>query len=781
MIPPVCNSMKAKRPSIPVLFWCACCLWAGCYVTFNIVPPEFTLLVVAISIIVGALFIVLVLVLRESRFSLGILLVLFFVLGSTVWSFSCLELESQRTSLLDLNGETLVFRIIEDPNEGNFGRSIMAEVRDPHSLKSLGKVSIALDDQNLNYGDEVLGKAGFSLPSESSLSYFNSKGITANCRLYHYDWVGPSRIGFLAQLRNDYIWHIAELEQKEYLSSESSALLKALVAGDRTDLFSMDLYQQIKVLGLAHLVAVSGSHLVIVMGFANLLLRSFRVPKRFSLGLQILFAFIYLIMVGFPISCLRAALMTSVSLFAYSQSRRSHALSGLGAVVMILLVIMPSSAFSLSFILSVFSTFGIILFMPLFSSWFKARGPFIRKWIRDPIALSLAALLCTTPFCIQSFSMISLIAPIANVFAGPFVVGACCLGVLAFVMMPVPFFCDLLLLICGYLLEAFCKGAHFLAQVPGASLPIFVAPEIGFGICFLIIAALWVFWPSRPTSRVLGCGAVIVLMAFIGLSVPDMSSRITMLDVGQGDAFVLSSGGKNLLVDTGNDPQMLYASLFRNRIFSLDAVIVSHADDDHCGCLSDLSGVVLCEKVYVADGIQDIGSDKTNDLMDMCARLVGEYNVGYLTAGDSITFGSMDLHIISPEQLRDEGGNQDSISFIVEIDENEDGAGDWKGFFGGDIEVDALSNLLDEGLLSQVDVLKVSHHGAKAALSDELIEVFLPKISLISVGADNRYGHPAQETLERLENSGSAVFRTDTQGDVVCRFDSDKISVSTLR
>lgn len=254
-----------------------------------------------------------------------------------------------------------------------------------------------------------------------------------------------------------------------------------------------------------------------------------------------------------------------------------------------------------------------------------------------------------------------------------------------------------------------------------------------------------------------------------------------MLDVGQGDAFVLSSGGKNLLVDTGNDPQMLYASLFRNRIFSLDAVIVSHADDDHCGCLSDLSGVVLCEKVYVADGIQDVGSDKTNDLMDMCTRLVGENNVGYLTAGDSITFGSMDLHIISPEQLRDEGGNQDSISFIVEIDENEDGTGDWKGFFGGDIEVDALSNLLDEGLLSQVDVLKVSHHGAKAALSDELIEVFLPKISLISVGVDNRYGHPAQETLERLENSGSAVFRTDTQGDVVCRFDSDKISVSTLR
>ena len=114
-----------------------------------------------------------------------------------------------------------------------------------------------------------------------------------------------------------------------------------------------------------------------------------------------------------------------------------------------------------------------------------------------------------------------------------------------------------------------------------------------------------------------------------------------MLDVGQGDAFLIQSNSKTILVDTGQSEQKLFASLSRQGCTHLDAVIITHADNDHAGCLSALKGVVDCESVILSEGTNDIQMEKTQSLVDDAESLVGASNVYYVNAGDVIQISNM--------------------------------------------------------------------------------------------------------------------------------------------
>lgn len=142
----------------------------------------------------------------------------------------------------------------------------------------------------------------------------------------------------------------------------------------------------------------------------------------------------------------------------------------------------------------------------------------------------------------------------------------------------------------------------------------------------------------------------------------------------------------------------------------------------------------------------------------------------------------MRIEVIWPKKLQEEGGNQDSICFLLNIDPDGDADADWSALFCGDAEAQILEQILEDNkTISRIDILKVSHHGAKAALTNKLTERLHPKISLISVGEENRYGHPSTEVLNLLSAVNSTLYRTDYDGDVVCSFTDKEIKVETLR
>lgn len=252
-----------------------------------------------------------------------------------------------------------------------------------------------------------------------------------------------------------------------------------------------------------------------------------------------------------------------------------------------------------------------------------------------------------------------------------------------------------------------------------------------------------------------------------------------MLDVGQGDAILLKSRGSTLLIDTGNNDSQLLSELASQHVATLDALVITHADDDHCGSIDALrqavqvnSGMVpadmlACDEVKVARAATDLGT--------------AAKSIVPIEAGDSFSIGAFKLTAIWPHSYEDEGGNADSLCLWMEYDGDDDGLADFTALFTGDAEAQQLEAMLAERPIKDIDLLKVGHHGSKNALSQEEAERLSPSIALIGVGTGNRYGHPSERTLECLEKAGASIYRTDLNGTITCKLDSKALAVSCTR
>lgn len=772
---------KSRRPTLPLVLWCGLSLWFGCWLACVVggIPEGYMPLILeGVAFVLSGVFAV---ILRKRSNCSGIAFcVTFLLLGAMLWSVHCVNLNHQRLMLEQYESKDVLLRIDEDPSQGTFGSYAHVQVFDLETRVSLATVSLTFNSDSFHYGDELVAKLTYSWPrAESQLKYYQ-QGIVGFATLLESQQSFSSSFAGISQIRNDFVSELDTLIGEGDVSAEAGALVQALIVGDRTNLFALDLYQEVKVLGLAHIVAVSGAHLVIVMSFISLIFRKFPLSYRVRIACQLCILFLYLAMVGFPVSCIRAACMSAISLLALGGVRRSHALSGLGIVIIIMVCLMPASAFSLSFLLSAFSTLGILLFMPLILSWFPPYSSKVKTWLLEPFAMTCAALLLTLPFSVSSFSMLSLIAPLANVLVAPLLTSMCVLGLLAFITMPLGFIGSIFLQTTVWIAEVFCSGCSILASIPFASIP-FYAPEALLIACMVAaVVALWAVWPQSFSRAIKGVSVCLVLVGVLSL-IPKQGTSVTMLDVGQGDAFLLQSNNASILIDTGENEQKLYAGLARLGCTHLDAVLITHADSDHAGCLASLKGVVSVNKVFLADGMDELSDDKAQEVVEDARYLVGDEEVTYVNAGDYISCNAFTLEVVWPEALEEEGGNQDSICFVLKTDLNFDNNVEWTAFFCGDAEAQTVSQLVKRGTVGKVDILKVAHHGAKAALTKNLAQTLHPSLSLISVGNQNRYGHPALETLSYLEEVDSIIMRSDRDGDVVCSFTPEEIQVDSLR
>ena len=884
---------RAHRPGLPAVLWCALSFWIFCWVIVSGTAQW----QIAGGLIGGACVAIVIgrTVLLRRGFRrwptgdgrlIGVGIAIFACMGLAVGQIYLINLDHIRSLSQLVPDKPATVRVLSDASEGELTKQVTVEVSHLDSLPPFKAIWYA-EDESVSYGDVFTATVAISPPQDRILSYYNQKGLVGSVSLSD---ITPqqSSLHSLVQWRNNFLDLLASNQLLDVLDSvqpglgdDALSLLSALVVGNRTTLFTSDLYQEVKVLGLAHLVAVSGAHLVIVSGFIGLVLKAWNCSRKTTVVIQLLFLILYLIMVAFPISCIRAALMTAASLVSFGSRRRSHAISSLALVIVVLVALDPTCACSLSFTLSALSTLGIVIFMPLFASWVSIKHSLIKTSVCDPAFMTLSALLLTFPFSMATFNQFSLLAPLSNVLATPFVGILCTLGLMVFLVIP---FISLLsaaalavetcgvaflsaVLITGIsglsagmdviatfiggialgLSALFVKILQMMASLPLVAMPVSMPFEmlevLSVGVAFV----LWVKWPSlqnRPEHRLthggknhadrqhngeqllgerhdgrqhLGeqhdgdkhddkqpdrkrsllpikganCGlsswrrllivtaAVVITIGVVFVWPSSHQTEIVMFDVGQGDAFLIRSEGKTLLVDTGNQPQKLYKSLAQMGCFHLDGILASHVDDDHAGCLDDLNGVVSCDDVFLAQGLDRVNTDKAQDVVRDATRLLKGKSPSYVRSGDRISLGAFTLTILSPAQLNDEGGNQDSICCLLEAEVNHDGLCDWRAYFCGDAEAPITQGLIDEGKLGDLDLLKVPHHGAKAGLTQSIVNTLSPEVALISVGEHNRYGHPNPSTLEYLQEDGCAIYRSDQQGWVRCTFTPQELSVQT--
>lgn len=603
-----------------------------------------------------------------------------------------------------------------------------------------------------------------------------TEGVCAQVRLYDLDASVPQ--GPFAVVLSFRRWAVERMSLDQ---STGMALLRAVLMGDRGALSESGLYEDVKVVGLAHMVAVSGAHLSIVGAGIGLLLGRMNAPRRMKVGVLSGVYAVYALFTGLSAPVLRAALMSLVGLCSVFAGRRAAPLSNLGACVCLLLLVNPRSALSVSFLLSALSTAGIVLLTPLLESWLQAAFGARFGFLIQSLALTLAANFIILPVTVELFSRFSLISPLSNLMAAPVFVVLIVGGFVSLVLCGLaPPLGDGLVWLMTKCADLFCSLVHLMACVPCASVPLsgngpVLGLALGCGVC-----ALWILWPQARGSTVRWVMAGLLVCGIIGAGVslrlaPD---RIVCCDVGQGDAILITSGSSALLVDTGQQDEDLLAALARAGVFHLDGVVITHPDADHCASLPALRPLLSGGVVFVADGLGDCQCQGCQDLrvsitQDTPAEMVE------LGLGQCIKVGRFSCQVIGPREFED-GGNGDSLCLLVSHDANGDGRADSRVLLTGDAEAEQIEDMLaDNPDLAGVDVFKAGHHGSRAGITPELACALDPSICLISVGAHNRYGHPAESTLQAFFQAGADVYRTDLSGDITCVCREEGIVVYT--
>lgn len=766
------------RPALTPALVVGCALWAACAATlaFGRTHAHPGLVGVAVAAFFASCITAL---LRHERMpAIALCLAIGLAGGAVLGGIQAMDL----TRLASIAGsETYVAcsaTLVDDPQASSYGTVAHARVKTPGKPERLMKVRFAkgfTDADEVRFGDTLAFQA---TPEPIDYAAYPSdwrRGIAATVTVRAASVGRPCGVrGTILSLRNRAISAFGGDK------TEEGALLEALICGYREDIDSCDVYRAFRICGLAHLVAVSGAHLVIVTSLVSSLLRAARLPRFAIIAIIGCAIGAYLLIAGMPISAVRAAVMSLLGSCSYFAQRRSSSVNALGAAIIGIVLFDPQASLSLSFSLSALSTLGIILFSGYFCCWLGQGGHAAPAAITEPLALTAAASLMSVPLSSALFSQLPVVSPLANVITAPLFPIVCSFGLMAGVLSLVGGPAFTLAFVCASAsAKALCFVVSALARIPYASIPISVSVLLSLVLTGACAAALYLAWPKPSLPGAGVCTAIAFAFAIAIAIRPASSPEIVMLDVGQGDAFLVRSDRSCMLIDTGNQDGMLLTALARAHVRKLDAVLITHADDDHCGSLDALQGTVVVDRVIVASDMLSCEDGACKKLAEQAHATAPEV-VG-VTVGDRIDVGCIRGRVIWPYAFSNSGGNEDSLCVAFDADVNRDGVVDETALFTGDIDAASLKTALERSGIAGVDVLKVGHHGSNTSTDEALAETLHPRVSLISVGARNRYGHPKREVIEALEGAGSTIVRTDQSGDVSCELELGSVRVRTQR
>ena len=571
--------------------------------------------------------------------------------------------------------------------------------------------------------------------------------------------------------------------------------------------------------GVSHVVAISGWNIAIVAGLVGALLRGR--PKRLVAVVVGGTIVAYVVAAGASPSVVRAAVMASVVLVARETGRAGRAPAALAWAATILLLVDPRMMGDAGFRLSVLATAGLLAWAnPLAARIRRMSGGRVPGWLAESLGISLAAQAATLPDVVATFGRLSLVAPFVNLAVVPLVPLAMAGGVVALAggalaALGAPSVIATLAGLPGWLL------LHVIVAMVriGAAIP-FAAVEVPAGVAVPLAGAIAVAiallpvvrgrWrrrrrasgartsPARPpvsrgparrpggglrlgaSQRVLliGLALLIAIGSAAVANAAGRETRLTVLDVGQGDAILVESrGGARMLVDGGPDPDRLLLELdarippWDRRI---DVIVLTHPHEDHVAGLVRVLSRYTVGRVY-EPGMRGPGPGWAawdEALRDGPPR-------GQLATGGRIELGEIKLTILWPDPgtvplepaATGTGINNVSIVLLGEAEGH-------RFLLTGDVEEGVDPTLVARGL-PHVDVLKVAHHGSATATTQAFLDAVRPMVAAISVGTGNPYGHPAHVTLSRLAAAGARVLRTDLDGSIEADFRADGVVVRT--
>ena len=563
---------------------------------------------------------------------------------------------------------------------------------------------------------------------------------------------------------------------------EQASFLKGVILGYRADL-SNEIKQSFMNTGTIHILAVSGSNVAVIVLIIYSVFGFLRLPRRLSGAATILGIVLFTFITGASPSVVRAAIMATVILLGTTFERKADVYNSLSVAAIIILVMDSNALFDVGFQLSFAAVLSIVSIYPVLAKLI-ARIPERFEEIKGIdyvlklFAVSLAAQIGTLPFTAYYFGRVSLISLLANLIVVPLSGLNVLLGVATVAVSLVSPFLASCYASLNKIAVDFLLG---FVKVAG-NVPYAYAETLQFGLFGAVFYyGIVVVLLHGTNPKVVKWGLVTslaFLTVYFGKQIVDHRNgvlRVTILDVGQGDAILIEPPNhRNILVDAGPrqykydaGERVIVPFLHRLGIKELDAVVVTHSHSDHIGGIVSVFRNVAVRDLLEADvGASSAMYRNTKEAVRLAGGVIKQTRQGECVDVDP----AVRLYVLHPTLPRDLHKSLNNTSIVLKLK-----YGATSAMLSGDAETDAEVCMRDRyGTFLASDILKVGHHGSSTSSSAGFLRFVRPAAAIISVGTRNRFGHPSQGTIGRLTKLGSQVFRTDREGALV--FESDGYS-----
>jgi len=555
--------------------------------------------------------------------------------------------------------------------------------------------------------------------------------------------------------------------------ASGAALVAGLAIGDETSM-SPRLIDAMRESGLAHLTAVSGGNVAIVVGVILGLAWLLRLALAVRIAVALVALGFYVVLVHPQPSVLRAGVMGAVVVLSLLVGGRRPGPSVLAVAVIVLVVTVPSLALSWGFALSVAATAGIVMWAPRLRRWIEnsAVGGRLPAAVTVGASVTLAAQVATAPVLIAMGVSVGLAAVPANLLAMPVVPLVTIAGLVAAVVYSLPALSAVTEPVAEFIAWGGAWAGEWIAQVAFAAGSVrilrFSGSAITAVIAVAVIAGALIAWRTGLRALVIACACVLAFTGVLwsvfppsGRSWPPPDWVMAQCDVGQGDGFVIAtdSPGEAVVVDTGRSARDIDSCLTDLGVDRVALIVLTHFHADHvaglAGILQGRDVAAVAATGWAEPEAQYLGVQRVLRERGMEMRVIG--------AGARFTLGGGDYRVLWPRRfitsgVLSSGSIANNASVVLDVR-----AHGLRVLLTGDIEPPAQAAILAES--GGFDLVKIPHHGS-VHQHPEFARWADADAAVVSVGAENEFGHPAPATVQAWRESGAAVLRTDLHGDI---------------
>ena len=596
----------------------------------------------------------------------------------------------------------------------------------------------------INLGDKVKIKGTLKIPSKNTVpNLFNYRKYLNNNNIYYI--LTASEI---TKIKNNtkILTHYKNKLQKYINRKKSHTYLNIFILSNKNDL-DKEVLNSYQVNGLSHLFSISGMHITLLLGTILKLLDKVSYNRYYKYILLIIILIIYMYLTDFTPSILRSGIMfillTLNKLFNFKIKTKNIIM----LTFIIIVLINPYYIYNLGFQLSYLISFYLIIFVHIIN---KHKNYFKKLFIT-----SLISFLVSFPIIISNYYQVNLLSILINLLFVP---------IISYIVLPLAFITlilptDSLLILTMDILEGISLSLtninYLLLELPKPSIYLII---IYYAIITLLLINKKCFIPLLTT--------IFIHKISINFN-PNM--EILFLDVSQGDSILLHypHNKYNILIDTGGNynyeisKNIIIPYLKSKGISKIDYLILTHGDYDHMG-----ESINLIENFKVEKVIFNCGP--YNGLEKELIKVLKKKNIKYYSCIKELNIDKNKLKFLNTKEYDNENDNSSVIYFNYY---------NYKFLFMGDASTEREKDILEKYNLKDVDFLKVGHHGSNTSSSEEFINSINPKYSLISVGKNNRYGHPNKEVLDNLNDS--KIYRTDQDGSIMFKIKNNKLKIET--